>query len=39
MFFINEGNNLDKKEESFLDKFQFLDILPRNTQIPPINEI
>ena len=26
MFFINEGNNLDKKDDSFLEKLSFVDM-------------
>ena len=33
MFYINEGNNLDVKEDSFLDKYAFLDILPKHTKL------
>lgn len=29
MFFINEGNNLERKEESILEKFTNLDISPK----------
>jgi hypothetical protein len=36
MFFINEGYNLEPKEESFFDKYSFLDILPKNTKLSSI---
>ena len=33
MFFINEGNNLNEKEVSFLDKFVQLDMLPSKLKL------
>jgi hypothetical protein len=33
MFYINEGNNLNLKEETFLDRFSSLDLLPNKIKL------